>query len=24
VDDIAAAYPATDWDAVCGEMFLQP
>jgi glycine cleavage system H lipoate-binding protein len=24
VDDIAAAYPATAWDAVCGEMFLEP
>jgi glycine cleavage system H protein len=24
VDDIAAAYPAADWDAVCGEMFLEP
>jgi glycine cleavage system H lipoate-binding protein len=24
VEDIAAAYPATDWDAVCGEMFLEP
>ena len=24
VDDIAAAYPAEDWDAVCGEMFLKP
>jgi len=24
VDDIAAAYPNTDWDAVCGEMFLEP
>jgi len=24
VDDIAASYPKTDWDAVCGEMFLQP
>lgn len=23
VADIAAAYPAADWDAVCGEMFLQ-
>jgi hypothetical protein len=22
VDDIAASYPETDWDAVCGEMFL--
>jgi hypothetical protein len=24
VADIAAAYPKTDWDAVCGEMFLEP
>jgi hypothetical protein len=24
VSDIAAAYPDTDWDAVCGEMFLEP
>ena len=24
VSDIAAAYPRTDWDAVCGEMFLEP
>ena len=24
VQDIAAAYPRTDWDAVCGEMFLNP
>jgi hypothetical protein len=24
VEDIAAAYPQTDWDAVCGEMFLEP
>jgi glycine cleavage system H lipoate-binding protein len=24
VDDISAAYPATDWDAVCGTMFLEP
>jgi hypothetical protein len=24
VADIAAAYPGTDWDAVCGEMFLEP
>jgi len=24
VADIAAAYPEADWDAVCGEMFLQP
>lgn len=24
VDDIAAGYPKADWDAVCGEMFLQP
>jgi glycine cleavage system H protein len=24
VRDIAAAYPRTDWDAVCGEMFLEP
>ena len=24
VADIAASYPDTDWDAVCGEMFLQP
>ena len=24
VTDIAAAYPNTDWDAVCGEMFLEP
>jgi hypothetical protein len=24
VRDIAAAYPQTDWDAVCGEMFLEP
>jgi Glycine cleavage H-protein len=24
VPDIAAAYPQTDWDAVCGEMFLNP
>jgi glycine cleavage system H lipoate-binding protein len=24
VEDIAASYPKTDWDAVCGEMFLQP
>ena len=23
VSDIAAAYPDTDWDAVCGEMFLE-
>jgi hypothetical protein len=23
VNDIAAAYPAADWDAVCGEMFLE-
>jgi glycine cleavage system H lipoate-binding protein len=24
VEDIAASYPETDWDAVCGEMFLAP
>jgi hypothetical protein len=24
VIDIAAAYPDADWDAVCGEMFLEP
>jgi len=24
VADIAASYPETDWDAVCGEMFLEP
>lgn len=24
VSDIAAAYPETDWDAVCGKMFLEP
>jgi glycine cleavage system H lipoate-binding protein len=24
VPDIAAAYPAADWDAVCAEMFLEP
>jgi hypothetical protein len=24
VADIAASYPATDWDSVCGEMFLEP
>jgi hypothetical protein len=24
VADIAASYPKADWDAVCGEMFLQP
>jgi len=24
VSDIAAAYPRTDWDTVCGEMFLEP
>jgi hypothetical protein len=24
VPDIAAAYPKADWDAVCGEMFLEP
>lgn len=24
VDDIAACYPKTDWDAVCGQMFLEP
>lgn len=24
VSDIAANYPAADWDAVCGEMFLEP
>jgi len=24
VKDIAAAYPEADWDAVCGEMFLEP
>jgi hypothetical protein len=24
VADIAACYPQTDWDAVCGEMFLEP
>ena len=24
VADIAAAYPDTDWDAVCGEIFLAP
>jgi glycine cleavage system H lipoate-binding protein len=23
VDDIAASYPEADWDAVCGEMFLE-
>ena len=23
VDDIPASYPAADWDAVCGQMFLQ-
>jgi len=23
VDDIAANYPEADWDAVCGELFLQ-
>jgi glycine cleavage system H lipoate-binding protein len=23
VNDIAAAYPAADWDAVCGEMFIE-
>jgi hypothetical protein len=24
VTDIAAGYPETDWDAVCGLMFLEP
>ena len=24
VDDISASYPEADWDAVCGEMFLEP
>jgi hypothetical protein len=24
VDDISAGYPTTDWDTVCGEMFLRP
>ena len=24
VADIAASYPENDWDAVCGEMFLEP
>ncbi len=24
VDDIPSGYPRADWDAVCGEMFLQP
>jgi glycine cleavage system H lipoate-binding protein len=24
VEDIGAGYPNTDWDAVCGEMFLEP
>ncbi len=24
VRDIAAAYPQTDWDAICGKMFLEP
>jgi len=24
VADIAAGYPDADWDAVCGEMFLEP
>ena len=24
VADIASAYPKMDWDAVCGEMFLEP
>jgi glycine cleavage system H lipoate-binding protein len=24
VEDIAAAYPGANWDAVCGEMFLEP
>jgi hypothetical protein len=24
VDDIGAGYPDIDWDAVCGEMFLEP
>jgi glycine cleavage system H lipoate-binding protein len=24
VADIAAGYPKTDWDAVCGEIFLEP
>jgi len=24
VEDIAASYPKADWDAVCGEMFLEP
>jgi hypothetical protein len=24
VADIAASYPEADWDAVCGEMFLEP
>jgi hypothetical protein len=24
VADIAASYPTTDWDSVCGEMFLEP
>ena len=24
VKDIAAAYPKANWDAVCGEMFLEP
>jgi hypothetical protein len=24
VADISASYPQTDWDAVCGEMFLEP
>jgi hypothetical protein len=24
VKDIAAAYPEANWDAVCGEMFLEP
>jgi len=24
VADIAQSYPETDWDAVCGELFLEP
>lgn len=24
VADIGAGYPEADWDAVCGEMFLEP
>jgi hypothetical protein len=24
VADISASYPKADWDAICGEMFLEP